>query len=230
MDLVLGGDLQFHLRKQQFTEEQTKFVIACLIQALDAVHTAGIIHKDIKPANLVFDAKGYLKLVDFGIARLRTQPPAKQEFGTHGYMAPEVMSKRPYGTVSDYFAVGVIAYECMLGKKPYSGSKQEIQTNMMQSEIRLSKEEVPSEWSAQAVDFINQCLLHDPAKRMSGDMVKQHEWFVGFNWSELASGEMLAPFLPSVVRTNFDEAQVNKEFKDADAVKRSAASLKKEKV
>ena len=137
MDLVLGGDLQFHLRKQKFTEEQTKFVIACLVQALDAVHTAGIIHKDIKPANLVFDAKGYLKLVDFGIARLRTQPPAKQEFGTHGYMAPEVMSKRPYGTVSDYFAVGVIAYECMLGKKPYSGSKQEIQANMMQSEIRL---------------------------------------------------------------------------------------------
>ena len=61
-------------------------------------------------------------------------------------------------------------------------------------------------------------------------MVKQHDWFAGFSWSELASGEMRAPFLPSVERKNFDEAQVDKEFKDADAVKKSAASLRKDKV
>ena len=55
---------------------------------------------------------------------------SKHEFGTHGYMAPEVMKKKSHGTVSDYFAVGVIAHECMTGGKPYSGSREDIRRQM----------------------------------------------------------------------------------------------------
>ena len=70
MDLLLGGDLRYHIaRRRKFTEEETKFFIACLVQALEVVHGYGIIHRDIKPENMVFDSDGYLRLTDFGIAR-----------------------------------------------------------------------------------------------------------------------------------------------------------------
>ncbi len=70
MDLLLGGDLRFHIaRQRKVSEEVAKFFIACLVQALEVVHQCGIIHRDIKPENLVFDSEGYLRLTDFGIAR-----------------------------------------------------------------------------------------------------------------------------------------------------------------
>lgn len=70
MDLLSGGDLRFHIaRKRKFTEDETKFFIACLVQALEVVHGCSVIHRDIKPENLVFDSQGYLSLTDFGIAR-----------------------------------------------------------------------------------------------------------------------------------------------------------------
>ena len=70
MDLLEGGDLRFHhSRIRRFPPDALQLFIACLIQALEAVHEQGIIHRDIKPENLVFDRNGYLRLTDFGIAR-----------------------------------------------------------------------------------------------------------------------------------------------------------------
>ena len=69
MDLLLGGDLRYHLsRRRKFSENVTKFFIACLVNALDHVHEAGVVHRDVKPENLVFDNEGYLRLTDFGVA------------------------------------------------------------------------------------------------------------------------------------------------------------------
>lgn len=76
-----------------------------------------MIHRDIKPENLIFDTNGYLRITDFGIARkMEAQESLAGEMsGTPGYMAPEVMCKMDHGISADYYAVGVIAYECMLG-------------------------------------------------------------------------------------------------------------------
>lgn len=94
MDLLTGGDLRYHLaRERKFSEDQTKFFIACLVQALEIVHGCGIIHRDIKPENLVFDSDGYLRLTDFGIARYWSPDNAQETSGTPGYMAPEVMCR-----------------------------------------------------------------------------------------------------------------------------------------
>jgi serine/threonine protein kinase len=109
--------------------EQTRFICACLVQALETVHGHGIIHRDIKPENLVFDEHGYLKLTDFGIARewQADVDNSNETSGTPGYMAPEVMCKNNHGIAADYFAVGVIAWECMFGRRPYQGkSRREI--------------------------------------------------------------------------------------------------------
>lgn len=94
MDILLGGDLRYHLaRNRKFSEEVTRFFIACLIKALESVHDANVIHRDVKPENLVFDNDGYLRLTDFGVARRWTPENASETSGTPGYMAPEVMCR-----------------------------------------------------------------------------------------------------------------------------------------
>ena len=133
MDLLLGGDLRYHIaRKRKFSEEVTRFIIACLVHSLEAVHAANIIHRDIKPENMVFDNQGYLRLTDFGVARVMTADNASETSGTPGYMAPEVMCRQNHGLTADYFAVGVIAYECMMGRRPYVGrSRREIREQIL---------------------------------------------------------------------------------------------------
>lgn len=137
MDLMEGGDLRFHHSQiRKFPPDCTQFFIACLIQALGAVHGQGIIHRDIKPENLVFDKNGYLRLTDFGIAREWNPENHTENSGTPGYMAPEVMFKQNHGVAADYFAVGVIAYECMMGKRPYLGkSRKEIRDSILAKQV-----------------------------------------------------------------------------------------------
>ena len=92
LDLVTGGDLRFHLCcESRFTEKQTKFFAACLIQGLSYIHKKKYIHRDIKPENIVLSERGYLKITDFGISRRKRTENAKDTSGTPGYMAPEVM-------------------------------------------------------------------------------------------------------------------------------------------
>lgn len=120
MDLLNGGDLRYHIaRHRRFSEEQTKFFIVCILVALEYVHNKSILHRDIKPENLVFDDKGYLRVTDFGIARIWNPENSKETSGTPGYMAPEVMCRQNHGVAVDYFAIGVIAYECMMGRVIY---------------------------------------------------------------------------------------------------------------
>lgn len=126
LDIILL-DIKLSVKIQQVTNEYyynvyVEFFIACMLQSLEAVHACGIIHRDIKPENLVFDSDGYLKLTDFGIARYWTPDNASETSGTPGYMAPEVMCRQNHGVAADYFAVGVIAYECMNGRRPYYGT------------------------------------------------------------------------------------------------------------
>lgn len=76
--------------------------------------------------------------------------------GTPGYMAPEVMCKLPHGLSVDYYAVGVVAYECMLGKRPYSGrTRKEIRDKILEKQVQITKMEIPLGWSFEAADFIN---------------------------------------------------------------------------
>ena len=83
---------------------------------MEYVHSKNILHRDVKPENLVFDERGYLNLTDFGISRIWSPKNENDTSGTPGYMAPEVMMKIGHGMACDLFAVGVIGYECMFGK------------------------------------------------------------------------------------------------------------------
>lgn len=124
MDLLTGGDLRYHISKnKRFSEEQSKFFVACILLAFDYLHSNNIIHRDIKPENIVLDENGifiliigYVRLTDFGIAKLYQKDNAKETSGTPGYMAPEVMCAQNHTIAVDYFALGVMAHEFMLGR------------------------------------------------------------------------------------------------------------------
>ena len=98
-----------------------EFFVACILLPLTYLHQNGIIHRDLKPENLVLDDEGYMRLTDLGIARISKGNNAGDTSGTPGYMAPEVMCKMDHSIVADYYALGVITYELMLGKRPYNG-------------------------------------------------------------------------------------------------------------
>ncbi|CAD8140876.1 unnamed protein product [Paramecium pentaurelia] len=201
LDLLTGGDLRQHLNYNKvFSEEQTKFFIACIIVALEYLHSQGIIHRDIKPENLVMDNRGYLRLTDFGLATIWKPNNCQEISGTLGYVAPEIMYKQNHGIAVDYFALGVIAYECMLGKRPYIGSNaNQIRDLMLSKQVQIKRSQLPIGWTIEAGDFINQLIQRKPENRLgtqSPEDVKNHRWFKNFDWKKLQSKIMVSPYQP----------------------------------
>ncbi|CAG9326673.1 unnamed protein product [Blepharisma stoltei] len=202
MDLMTGGDLRYHICKtRRFTESQAKFFTACIFSGLEYLHVLGIIHRDIKPENLVFDKKGYLRITDFGIARLISSDNSKETSGTPGYMAPEVMCKRNHGIAVDYFALGVIVYELMMGKRPYTGrNRNDIKEQALSKQILLKKSDLPAGWSIESADFVNKLLQRKPENRLGTNgpsEVKNHVWLSDVQWSSLFAKTLVSPFIPS---------------------------------
>jgi len=213
MDLLTGGDLRYHICKhKKFFEEQTKFFIACIILSLDYIHTNNILHRDLKPENLVLDSNGYMKLTDFGIAKVYKKENFRETSGTLGYMAPEVLCAQNHTIAVDYFALGVIGYELMNGTRPYIGkNRKEIKERIMAKQVQVKKEQIPRGWSVESADFINRLLQRKPINRLGlrGSIeVKEHLWFKDFDWKGLYLFKLKAPFIPKQ-GDNFDHRYCN---------------------
>jgi len=222
LDYLMGGDLRYHLaRKKRFTEEESLFLLACLLQALEYLHGNAVLHRDIKPENLVLDSNGYLSLTDFGVARVWRADNAQDTSGTPGYMAPEVMCRQNHGVAADYFAVGVMAYEFMLGRRPYLGrNRKEIRDAVLAKQVQVRKQDLPPGWSFAAADFINRLIQRKPANRLGCngcEEVKAHPWFFNFPWSALADKSLPAPYFPEP-GDNFDARVASLDWKDEEEV------------
>ncbi|CAD8050516.1 unnamed protein product [Paramecium sonneborni] len=213
MDYMKGGDLRYHIGKmRRFNEQSTKFFIASILLGLEYIHSNKIIHRDIKPENLVLDEKGYVHITDFGIARIAKPENNSDTSGTPGYMAPEVMCRQNHTYAVDYFALGVIAYEFMLGRRPYLGrSRQEIRDQIIAKQVQIKKTEIPDDWSLDAADFINKLLQRKPQNRLgfSGSQeIRDHPWFSQFPWNKLQNKSLTPPFIPNATDDNFDQNQI----------------------
>jgi len=220
MDLMTGGDLRFHLcRNNRFTEDQTRFFIACILTGLEYLHVNGILHRDIKPENLVFDNKGYLRITDFGIAKILEPQNSRDTSGTPGYMAPEVMNRQNHGIGVDYYALGVIAYEFMTGTRPYIGrNRNEIKERIIASQVQLKKTDVPKGWSIEAADFINKLIQRKPEQRLGVNgpqELKNHAWLRDFPWKKLLEKKLESPFIPRLAQ-NFHPIQAKDWGKEID--------------
>ena len=209
MDLLTGGDLRYHIAyKHIFSEEETKFFISNMILALDYIHSKNIIHRDIKPENLVLENSGYLRITDFGVAKINEKDNSSETSGTPGYMAPEVILVLNHTFSSDFFALGVIGYEFMKGYRPYLGrTRNEIKQLIVNKQARIKKNEIPENWSTTAVDFINKLLIRKANKRLgSGGIneLKEHPWMKDINWDMLIQKKIKPPFIPEKT-DNFDK-------------------------
>ena len=214
MNLLLGGDLRYHICiKRIFSEDQAKFFISCIILGLEFFHTNGIIHRDIKPENLILDENGYMKITDLGIAKKKENIDNNDTSGTPGYMAPEVMCGQKHSYVADYFALGIIGYELMNGRRPYLGkSRKEIKNKIMAKQILIKKENVPEGWTLEAADCINKLIQRKPRLRLGYNGIKDiknHIWFKGFPWKELYNKKLVSTFIPPN-QDNFDYHYCNK--------------------
>ena len=200
MDLLTGGDLRYHLcRIRKFTEEETKFFISNLLLGLEYIHNNNIIHRDIKPENLVSDDKGYIRITDFGVAKIYKEDNSSETSGTPGYMAPEVLMGQHHTFAVDFFAIGIIGYEFMFGTRPYNGkNRKEIKHLILKKQAKIDEDD--TDWSSESVDFINKCLKRKDTKRLGyKDGIKElknHKWFNGFDWDALFNKTILAPFVP----------------------------------
>ena len=209
MDLLTGGDLRYHIAyKKIFSEKETKFFISNMILALEYIHSKNIIHRDIKPENLVLESNGYLRITDFGVAKINEKDNSSETSGTPGYMAPEVILVLNHTFVSDFFALGVIGYEFMLGFRPYlGGSREEIKQLIINKQAKVHKDEKPDDWSFEAVDFINKLLIRKAKNRLGYNGInelKNHIWMKDVDWEKLELKKVEPPYVPNK-NENFDK-------------------------
>jgi eukaryotic-like serine/threonine-protein kinase len=149
MERVEGTNLKVHMARKPLSTPEVIDIALQIADALDAAHSAGIVHRDIKPGNIVVSSKGQVKVLDFGLAR-RFMLPATGDrvstgstvlgrpVGTANYMAPERILQMPPDPRSDLFSVGVVIYEMATGRLPFGGaSPSETVTNV------LDKDPVP---------------------------------------------------------------------------------------
>ena len=210
IDILNGGDLRFHCsRYRKFSEEQTRFFIACIVHSLSYVHKNNVIHRDVKPENLILDDKGYVHLTDFGIAKENKGDNSSETSGTPGYMSPEVILGIGHSFSVDYYAIGVIGYEFMTGKRPYIGkTRREIKEQMFKKQAHISKNKLEKEWSLDSMDFINRLIERKPELRLGSKKgiqeLKEHFWLKYYPWKDLENKILPGPFIPEK-RNNFDK-------------------------
>ncbi|RKE64653.1 serine/threonine-protein kinase [Microbacterium sp. AG238] len=128
MELVPGEALSTILEREgSLSSDKTLDIVAQTASALQAAHAAGLVHRDIKPGNLLITPDGRVKITDFGIARIADQVPLTatgQVMGTVQYLSPEQASGHPASPATDIYSLGIVAYESVAGKRPFTGESQ----------------------------------------------------------------------------------------------------------
>lgn len=126
----------------------------------------------------------------------------------------------------DFYALGVIAYEFMLYKRPYMGrSRQEIRDAVLAKQVQVTQREIPAGWSIEAADFINRMIQRKPSNRLGFNGIKEiksHPWIRSFPWEKLLSKSIKAPFIPKATDENFDKKHAILSSDDEDTLEKIA--------
>ncbi|OHT02765.1 hypothetical protein TRFO_30020 [Tritrichomonas foetus] len=204
MEFLPGGDLYSLLQKLgSIDEDATKYYLLQLLNALKYLHSNGIIHRDLKPDNILISEDGTLKLTDFGLSymgmidRQKTNDisliKAKSLVGTPDYIAPEIIINSSHTFTADYWSLGVILYEFLLGEPPFHG-EDENQTYKNILSCRYVIDENDG-LSPEATDLIRKLLILNPEERLGAksiDDIFNHPFFKGVD----LNGE--PPFRPEL--------------------------------
>jgi tRNA A-37 threonylcarbamoyl transferase component Bud32 len=166
MELVDGEPLSTVLaRDGRLTPATTLDVVGQAALALQAAHEAGVIHRDVKPGNILIRPDGVVKVTDFGIARVVDAAPVTQTgmvVGTAAYLSPEQASGRATTAASDVYSLGVVAYECLSGERPF---RAESAVGVAMAHATATPPPLAKDVPALVDDFVMRAMEKDPARR-----------------------------------------------------------------
>jgi len=214
MESCLGGELWTILRDRgNFDDGTTRFYTGCVVEAFDYLHSRGIIYRDLKPENLLLDASGYVKLVDFGFAKKLMVGRKTWTFcGTPEYVAPEVILNKGHDISADYWSLGVLMFELLTGTPPFTGTDPMKTYNIILKGIDAI--DFPRNITSRAKELIKKLCRDNPSERLGYQKggikdIQKHKWFDGFNWEGLRLRNLQPPITPKIQghldTSNFDD-------------------------
>lgn len=201
MEYVNGGELFTYLRRMtKFTIPCAKFYASELVLALEYLHAKGIVYRDLKPENLLIDEKGHIKLTDFGFAKyLPNDQRTWTLCGTPEYLAPEIIQNKGHDMAVDWWALGILIYEMIVGTPPYYDTT----TYKIYEKILAGELIFPKNMDEAARDLITGLLTSDPSLRLGNlingaDDIKNHAWFADIRWDRINDRALNTPYVPAV--------------------------------
>jgi serine/threonine protein kinase len=172
MEYVPGDSLARILERDKvLPETKVMDIVAQTARALYAAHEAGLVHRDIKPGNLLITPEGKVKITDFGIARVTDQvglTATGQVMGTVQYLSPEQATGKSATPATDIYSLGIVAYECLAGKRPFGGDSQMI---IAMAQINDLPPALPAEIDERVRKLVMSCLAKKPSGRPENALI-----------------------------------------------------------
>ncbi|XP_032121643.1 serine/threonine-protein kinase N1 isoform X1 [Sapajus apella] len=212
MEYSAGGDLMLHIHSDVFSEPRAIFYSACVVLGLQFLHEHKIVYRDLKLDNLLLDTEGYVKIADFGLCKegMGYGDRTSTFCGTPEFLAPEVLTDTSYTRAVDWWGLGVLLYEMLVGESPFPGDdEEEVFDSIVNDEVRY-----PRFLSAEAIGIMRRLLRRSPERRLGSserdaEDVKKQPFFRTLGWEALLARRLPPPFVPTLSgRTdvsNFDE-------------------------
>jgi len=202
LELALGGDLYGTYTKQELTgsEEHARFHLAGVVLALDHLHKKKIIYRDLKPENVLLTEQGHVKLTDLGLAKVVTGR-TYTTCGTPDYFAPEVIASKGYQHSVDWWTLGVLLFELIVGYAPFTAQvPMQIFENVTKG---IGKVAFPETATNSMKDLTKALCTKEPSFRLpmrKGGVkaLQNHAWMKGFGWEEMKSLRLKPPYVPTV--------------------------------
>merc|ERR1740129_107429 len=212
LDLMNGGDLHYHLSQHGvFNELEMKFYAAEVILGLEHMHRRFIVYRDLKPANILLDEHGHVRISDLGLACDFSKKKPHASVGTHGYMAPEVLSKgTAYDSSADWFSFGCMLYKLLKGHSPFRQHKTRDKHEIDRMTLTMNVE-LPDTFSQALRDLLEGLLQRDTDKRVGcrgsgAEELKDDPFFNGIDWNVVYQQKYPPPLIPPRGEVNAADA------------------------
>ncbi|XP_046442093.1 G protein-coupled receptor kinase 1-like [Daphnia pulex] len=212
LDLMNGGDLHYHLSQHGvFNEQEMRFYAAEVILGLEHMHRRFIVYRDLKPANILLDEHGHVRISDLGLACDFSKKKPHASVGTHGYMAPEVLSKgTAYDSSADWFSFGCMLYKLLKGHSPFRQHKTKDKHEIDRMTLTMNVE-LPDNFSNELRTLLEGLLHRDVDKRLGcrgrgAEEVKGHPFFLGVDWQQVYMQKYPPPLIPPRGEVNAADA------------------------
>ena len=207
MEWAVGGELFRRLdRKENFSNEASKFYAIEIFAALDHIHSLGYVYRDLKPENVMLDENGHCKLVDFGFSTLPDSDGlCHTNVGTPEYLSPEQLNGKftnGYTRIVDWWSLGCFIYELVVGITPFCRSKNSRETPYaIYLRVLKGKINFPRKVDQDTKDLVCQLCCPDLSRRLSNpEDIKRHAYFERVNgkWDFVKKMKMVPPFVPRI--------------------------------